>query len=349
MSLRAPLGDALLATFERLAVGAVDWPALDAFDDRAFTQRRHWLEFLAARAGGEPVVARLDEAGRTLGYFSGVLFHRLGVPILGSAFRGWTTPYIGFNLEPGVLRAKALRSLERFAFGELGCLHLELTDRRLAAGEGASLGFAERVVETFLTDLGPSEEQLFANMTSACRRAIRKAEKSGVVIEQAAAEGFAEDYYGHLCDVFAKQGMRPTYGVERVHMLIEHVHPSGDLLLARARDPEGRSIATGIYPGFNQVSYFWGNGSLRQHQLLRPNEALHWFALRYWKARGIRHHDWAGANDYKAKYGVRTYAMVALRKSRFKFIRYARDTAERIYYFPRRLRRKRYDAKIAAE
>jgi hypothetical protein len=41
--------------------------------------------------------------------------------------------------------------------------------------------------------------------------------------------------------------------------------------------------------------------------------------------------------------------MMALRKSRFKFIRYGRDSAERIYDFPRRLRRKRYDAKIAAE
>jgi hypothetical protein len=41
--------------------------------------------------------------------------------------------------------------------------------------------------------------------------------------------------------------------------------------------------------------------------------------------------------------------MVALRKSRFEFVQYARDTAERISHFARRLRRKRCDTRIAAE
>jgi hypothetical protein len=132
-----------------------------------------------------------------------------------------------------------------------------------------------------------------------------------------------------------------------VQKLIEHVHASGDLLLARVRDPDGRSIATGIFPGFGAFSFFWGNGSLREHQNLRPNEALHWFAMRYWKQRGMRWHDWGGANDYKAKYGVVPFTTVALRKSRYAALQYARDLAERLYYFPRDLRRRRYDDKIA--
>jgi Acetyltransferase (GNAT) domain len=337
-----------VVTFERLALEAVDWDALDALADRNFGQRRHWLAFVAAITGGEPVVASLQRAGESAGFFSGVLFRRCGVPILGSPFRGWTTPYMGLNLAPDLPRAAVLRSLERFAFGELGALHLEITDRHLTPADGAALGFAQRVIRTFVTDLAASEEQLFANMASACRRAIRKAEKSGVTIEIAAPDGFAAEYHGHLEDVFAKQSLRPTYAPDRVQQLIDHVHPSGDLLLLRARDPAGRSIATGLYPGFGETSYFWGNGSLREHQHLRPNEALHWFAMRYWRARGIPRHDWAGTNGYKEKYGVSTCSMVALRKSRFKFLQYARDTAERIYYYPRQVRRRRYDAKINA-
>jgi len=65
--------------------------------------------------------------------------------------------------------------------------------------------------------------------------AIRKAEKSDITIEHAAPGGFAEEYYGQLLDVFGKQGMKPTYRLDRVKKLIEHIHPSGDLLLARAR------------------------------------------------------------------------------------------------------------------
>ena len=37
---------------------------------------------------------------------------------------------------------------------------------------------------------------------------------------------------------------------------------------------------------------------------VRPNEAIHWYALRYWKARGMEWHDWGGGMKYKEKYGV---------------------------------------------
>lgn len=83
--------------------------------------------------------------------------------------------------------------------------------------------------------------------------------------------------------------------------MIERCHASGDLLLARVRGPDGQSIATGIYLGYGRTSLFWGNGSRREHQKLRPNEALHWFAMRYWKARGVQLHDWGGADAYKGR------------------------------------------------
>ena len=47
-------------------------------------------------------------------------------------------------------------------------------------------------------------------MESSTRRAFRKSEKSGVTVEEAAAEGFATSLE-HLLDVFAKQQLRPTY------------------------------------------------------------------------------------------------------------------------------------------
>src|SRR3546814_15089010 len=86
----------------------------------------------------------------------------------------------------------------------------------------------------------------------------------------------------------------PTYSRERVEKLIEHVHPSGSLLLLRARAPGGESIATGIFAGFGRYSTFWGNGSVTDMLHLRPNQALHWYAMRYWKARGVHLHAWGG-------------------------------------------------------
>jgi hypothetical protein len=60
----------------------------------------------------------------------------------------------------------------------------------------------------------------------------------------------------------------------------------------------------------------------------------------------MRQHDWGGANAYKTKYGVVPYTTVALRRSRYAMLQHARDLAERLYYFPRELRRRRYDAKV---
>jgi hypothetical protein len=330
---------------EQLPVGDVDFATMDGFADRIFCQRLSWLKFIQSFTNGEIIISRVDLGGSTVGYFSGIMIRKLGVRILGSPFRGWTTPYMGFNLVAGVSRVHALRALEDFAFGDLKCLHLEIADRHIGPEDGARLGFAQRAIRSYLSDLRQSENEIFAAMDDSRRRAIRKAQKVGLIVEPASPDGFAEEYYDQLRHVFAWQGLTPTYSVARVQKLIEHVYPSGDLLLIRAREPGGKSIATGIYAGFGRLSFFWGNASLREYHSLRPNEALHWFALRYWKNRGMWHHDWAGGGAFKARFGGTPFSIPAFRKSRYKFIQYARDTAERAYYVPRELR-KRYEATI---
>ena len=335
--------------FETVPLGEVDWSGLDEFDDRTFCQRQGWLEFLRRTQRGRVVVARLDDGGTTVGYFTGMVTRRFGIRIMGSPFPGWTTPYLGFNLAPGVPRRDAVRSLLPFVFHELGCLHLELADPRLTRGDVDGLGFEAEIGDTYVSDLRVGEDELFSRMDSSTRRAIRKAEKVGVTVEAASPEGFADEYYGHLIDVFAKQHLRPTYDRGRVEALIESVHPTGSLLLVRARDVEGRSIATGIFPGFNDLSYFWGNGSLREFQILRPNEAIHWFAMRYWRGRGVAAHNWGGGGDYKQKYGGDHVDTLHLRISRYGAIGSARQLARSAYYLPRRVMRKRHLDRIGRD
>src|SRR5918996_1785449 len=165
-------------SFHRLPLGEVDWQVLDGFGDRLLMQRRGWLEYVRANTGGEIVIAQIEQDGQTAGFYSGILFRRCGVPILGSPFRGWTTAYMGFNLHPDIPRTDALAGLERFAFRQLGCLHYELIDRWLSADGVADLGIPCWTIRNFQTNLTRSEDELFADMDSACRRAIRKSEKS---------------------------------------------------------------------------------------------------------------------------------------------------------------------------
>jgi CelD/BcsL family acetyltransferase involved in cellulose biosynthesis len=316
-------------TLERVGLESCDWECMDAFPDRVIFQTREWLEFVARTQRAEPVIASVLRDGEVVGYFTGLIVRRFGVRILGSPFPGWTTDSMGFNLVDGVSRRDAAAALVRFAWGALRCAHLELKDRRLQSADVEALGFESDAKLTYEVDLADDEQAIFGRMSSACRRAIRKAEKVGVTVEPAAGPGFADEYYAQLLDVFAKQSLVPTYGVERVRALIACLEPTGRLLLLRALSPDGRSIATGIFPAFNGTAYFWGGASLRVDQILRPNEALFWYAMRYWRERGMTTLDLGGAGDYKRKYGTRELWLPWCRRSRVPGLSLMRTVARR--------------------
>jgi hypothetical protein len=316
-------------TFEHLDVRGDDWPAkIDTKQAGTIYQTPAWLAFLSRTQNGELVVGALREGRKSIGYFTGLIVRKLGFRILGSPFPGWSTDYMGFNLSAGADRRQAVQALIDFAFQELGCVHLEMMDRNLTVSDLAGLDVQYRVCSGFEIDLTHDENDLFTNMTSACRRCVRKAEKEGVFIEEAHDLGFADEYFAQLNDVFAKQSLVPTYGIERVRQLITHVHPTGHLLLLRARDPGGRCIATGIFPHMNGVMYFWGGASWRHHQLLRPNEAIHWNAMKIGKQKGLRTYDMGGGGEYKRKYGGIEIEVPWFRKSKYPWIRYLRDMAQ---------------------
>jgi hypothetical protein len=314
-----------------------DWDALDQFSDRTVFQTQEWMRFIAETQKATPVLVELQQDGQRAGYFSGLTINKLGVKVLGSSFPGWTTPYIGFNMLPGASRMAALAAVETLAWDTLKCIHMEVSDPHFAPGDGEQLGFTCSSYTSYRTDLRKTEEELFNGMDSACRRCVRKAEKSGVTIEEAHDLAFADEYYAQLKDVFAKQELVPTYGVERVRSLVKHLEPTGRVLLLRARDPEGKCIATGIFPGFNKIAEFWGNASFRSGQIWRPNEYIQWYVMRYWKKHGVDVYDWGGEGTYKEKYGCVLHHVPWFSKSRHQIVGKLRDGAKKMFERKQRL------------
>ena len=76
----------------------------------------------------------------------------------------------------------------------------------------------------------------------------------------------------------------------------------------------------------------WGGASWRQYQKFQPNEAIFWYAMRYWKARGMQTFDMCGGGEYKRKYGGRRIVVPWGRLSRFRIFSLARRAAAKVFW-----------------
>ena len=287
-----------------------------------------WLEFLRVTQGAEPVVATVLAADRPVGHFVGGIVRRFGVPILGSPLRGWTTAGMGFLLDDPELRWPAHVALPEFAFRELRCLHLEVMDRQLPTAPEDLAGYTVEAGASFVVDLKATEESILAGMRATTRNYIRQAQRSGLRVEVATGAEFADEYYSLLHATFVRQGLTPTYTIERVRRLIEVVQPSGQILMLRVADETDRTLATAIVVGRNRTAVLWG-AAFERIPGVHPNELLHWEAMRYWRTRGVERYDMGGGGDYKAKFGgfVEPYAW--LNRPRFRWLAYARAAVRR--------------------
>jgi len=81
----------------------------------------------------------------------------------------------------------------------------------------------------------------------------------------------------------------------------------------------------------NGIMYFWGGASRRQDQLLRPNEAIQWHAMKIGKQMGLHTYDMGGGGEYKRKYGGSEIEVPWFRKSKYPWIGYLRDLVQQSY------------------
>ena len=325
--------------FERLNLAIPEWEHLtQGFRDRTVFQSAAWFCFLAETQRGEPVFAALMEEGVVQGYFCGMIVRKFGIPILGSPMPGWTTAYMGMNLVDGVPRRVALKTLQQFAFRELGCAHLEIMDRRLTTEDAGDIDFNSRLFSGFEVDLTQDERTLLSKMTSSCRTSIRKGRKNGLRPRMCTGLDFADQYYAQLEDVFGKQRLVPTYKKERVKCLMRYLLPEGKVLPLQVIDPDGRCIASAITIGLNDTAFLWGAASWRRFQYLRPNEMLFWSSMQYWKSQGIQKFDMGGGGEYKRKYGGNEILVPWLRTSKYVALESLRSTAVQAVRLQQRLR-----------
>lgn len=313
----------------------VPWAELDRRSDRTVFQTREWLDFLVDTQRAEPVLARIEGGAAGQGWYTGALIRRGGFKVLGSPLRGWTTSYMGVNCDGPVVWTELLGALREFAFRELGCVHLEFMDHQMPGATVLPPGFSTGRLPGYELRIDCGDDALMGRMRPNGRRDVRRALRNGIEVEEVDPDcdpSFAAEYYSQVEVAFAKRGLVPTYPLSRVDAAIRHLHPTGRMLLLRARTPDGEKAATGIFlgvPGAGAV--FWMGASHPEHQSLLPNEALMWHALRGWRDRGATRFDFGGGGHYKKKYGGTLQEVPWVRCSRIGALERGRRSAQKAY------------------
>ena len=127
-------------------------------------------------------------------------------------------------------------------------------------------------------DLRGEESALFERFDPAARRAIRKAEQSGLSIETSQSLDAVREFYGLLCLTRRRHGL-PAQPFRFFSQIREHVLSPGHgcVILARAG---GKPVAGAVFFRFGKtVTYKFGASDDRQ-QHLRANNLVMWEAIK---------------------------------------------------------------------
>ena len=143
-----------------------------------------WLRFIAQRRAAELVPYVVYEHGEPIGVFPVFLYRRGVFRIAASPPPQAAAPYLGplvpLESTPAVVHAFNTE-MHRARISYLEIRFPQTIDAALLA----ATGFETETRATFMLDLQPGPDAIWSgSLSSACRRAVRKATAAGVVIEQ---------------------------------------------------------------------------------------------------------------------------------------------------------------------
>lgn len=319
--------------FETIEYADYTETSIADFPNKTIYTTADWYTYLIHDSHVVPVIIKIYKDEKAIGYFYGGEIKKFGIKIIASPFSGWSTCWMGFELIAGENKFDVINPLWAYLTKELHYVYGEIIDRDFTMEEAERRGYPCEPVPTLDLDINLTDEELFKVFKTDCRNFIRQFERRGATIEIATPDDtFAEEYYDQLMDVFAKQGLTPSYSLEKVKNIMATLGKTDKTLCLRVRNPEGLSIASSIFFGFHKKCYFWGGASYREHQHYRPNEYMIWTAIQYWRGRGCSTFDMVGDRSYKRKFGPVpvSYALIYLTK--YPILISMRNLAKKLYW-----------------
>jgi len=159
-------------------------------------------------------------------------------------------------------------------------------------------------------DLTPSESDLLKQTDSAVRRAIRKAEQSGVTVEFSSSPEAVETFYRLLAYTRRRHGV-PPQPFTFFHNLQRRILAPGQGTIATATF-NGQPIASALYLFAGQSVIYKYGASDERHQQVRANNLVMWRAISTFARQGYTTLDFGrtsldnpGLRSFKLSWGTR--------------------------------------------
>jgi lipid II:glycine glycyltransferase (peptidoglycan interpeptide bridge formation enzyme) len=165
--------------------------------------------------------------------------------------------------------------------------------------------------KTLLIDVTSQEQEIFSRFTDAKRRAVRKAIKNGVTVEES---GDIQNLIKIKNKSGGPFGFITTFGMDRFWPIMAPDHAT--VLLAYT---DTHTLIGGLLLVFwEKTAYYWIAGATKHGKKLFTPTILVWEALKTAKRRGMKrldfvgvwderrpheHHDWLGFTKFKEGFG----------------------------------------------
>lgn len=317
--------------FETLDYNKLDSNYLSKYKNSDIYITPEWLTFLKKAVNVEPLVVEIKKEDRTIGFFAGAMFKKFGIKIIGSPFKGWNTPYMGFALDEGVSRIEILPELWKYLNKKYKCQYMEVCDRNIDKQSIEMTKLKYITESTYVMDISKPEEELLASFTKHCRKQMRVFINRGATVKQVAYdEEFLDRFYTMLIGVFKVQGLEPPYTKERLKMLLDSMKQE-DVLCVETYNPEGKCIGSAISLGFNESCYAFASATDRTEDYKQKNY-LRWYVIKYWKERGKKMYDLMGIRAYKLEFNPEVMEYYRIVFSKWAILLTFRNMAKKAYW-----------------
>lgn len=313
------------------------WDELTAaFPGRELFHRKVWLDYLRDSRGVDIRYWAIRNGEERIGYFCGGILRKGPFKILGSPLKGWGTNFLGPVHDERFDQEEFLKALDDLA-GLESIAMIELESQGFAESVMENAGYHAVVQPTYVVELTPGDgDVMWKRIDLKSRQKIRKAKRSGLAVEETDDPGMVDEFFDEFLEVLARKNLFPPYDRRCPRLLFDHLMPQNQLFALRIREPNGRIIATGLFPHDEKTVYFWGGASRMDAWQHSPNDLLQWTVMEMAAAKGLTVYNMCGYGYFKSKFGGDLLQLKRWHKFYSRSARWARKGYE--VYFKNRIR-----------